>query len=362
MVVKRRPTLTRELLQMKRNYAHWKIAALLFAPVLALAACGDAGGSSGTAETSSEGAGGGGELEPLKIGFTATGGQFADMYVAKEMGFFEDYGIDAELQQLKSSSVLVPAVVSGDVDIAGGDGVAAARSILAGIDVRVVAASVGKNTLEWWADEDIEDIYDLVGKRIGITSPGSLSDISLDRVIAEYPDLERSDFQVVNLEGLSAMIAALESDAVDAITIVPPLGTQTRGTGHHRVLDTSDMPHLGVGYVVNPEYLEENRDLVERTVAALLDAHEFIQDANNREAVAEAIGKYSQIEDQELNLYAYDYYVDGEIYIPDMEVPVDTLELMFQLVVDKEGGSLDDVDIPSYVEDSVVKDAQKLRE
>lgn len=340
----------------RRSYR--KFMALLFAPVLALAACG--GDDSDTQQAGEQAEADGSGAVPVKIGYTSTGGQFADMYVAEEAGFFEEYGIDAELIRLQSSSTLVPAVVSGDVDMAGGDGVAAARSILAGIDVKVVAASVGTNTLEWWADEDVEDIYDLVGKKIGITSPGSLSDLSLDRVLEQYPDLERDDFEVVNLEGLSAMIAALESDAVDAITIVPPLGTQTRETGHHRMLDTSDMDHLGVGYVVEPGYLEDNREVVVKVVAALLDAHEYIQDPANREEVAEYIGQYSEIEDEELNLYAYDYYIDNGVYIPDMQVPMDTLQTMFDLVIEKEGGSVDD--ISAFVDDSVVEEAQQLRQ
>ena len=339
-----------------KRHTYRKYLALLFAPMLALAAC---GGDGDTEQTSEQGENGSDSVS-VTVGYTATGGQFADMYVAYEAGFFEEYGIDAELLRLQSSSTLVPAVVSGDVDIAGGDGVAAARSILAGIDVKVVAGSVGTNTLEWWADEDVEDIYDLVGKKVGITAPGSLSDLSLDRVLDEYPDLSRDDFEVVNLEGLSAMIAALESGAVDTITIVPPLGAQTQDTGHHRVLDTSDMDHLGVGYVVSPSYLEENRDVVVKVIAALLDAHEYIQDPANREEVAEYIGKYSEIEDQELNLYAYDYYVDNEVYIPDMKVPMDTLQLMFDLVIEQEGGSVDD--ISAYVDDDVVEEAQQLRQ
>jgi len=302
-------------------------------------------------------------LTKLKVGYTATGGMFTDLFVAKELGFFEDWCLDVELIQLQSSSVLVPAVISGEVDIASGDGSAAARSVIAGLDVRILAASNGSNILEWWGLEEYKSVRDLVGKTIGITAPGSLSDTSLYRVFQDDPalaGLSRDDFEIVNLAGLGAMVAALESGAVQAITILPPLGVQTRATGHHVIYDTRYMDHLASTTVVNPAFMAGNGETIVRYLAATMDALAYTADTANRTEVAITAGRYANVDSISLNEYAYDYFLEG--WLLDMEVPIETLQKMFQVVFDVEGsGQLSDIDFDKIVETSFLREAQELR-
>lgn len=302
-------------------------------------------------------------LTPLKVGYTATGGMFTDLFVAKDLGFFEDWCLDVDLVQLQSSSVLVPAVISGEVDIAVGDGSAAARSVIAGLDVRILAASNGSNILEWWGLEEYTSVRDLVGKTIGITAPGSLSDTSLYRVFQEDPELaglSRSDFEIVNLAGLGAMVAALESGAVQAITILPPLGVQTQASGHHVIYDTRYMDHLASTTVVNPAFMSGNGDTIVRYLAAVMDALAFVADTSNRTEASVTSGRYANVDSISLNEYAYDFFLPG--WILDMEVPIETLEAMFQVVFDVEGsGQLSDIDFDTIVESSFLRQAQELR-
>lgn len=303
------------------------------------------------------------DLTSLKVGYTATGAMFTDLFVAKELGFFEDWCLDVELLQLQSSSVLVPAVISGEVDIAAGDGSAAARSVIAGLDVRILAASNGSNILEWWGLEEYKSVRDLVGKTIGITSPGSLSDTSLYRVFQDDPSLaglSRDDFEVVNLAGLGAMVAALESGAVQAITILPPLGVQTRASGHHVIYDTRYMNHLASTTVVNPSFMDGNGETIVRYLAAVMDALEYTVDTANRTEVAITAGRYANVDSISLNEYAYDFFLEG--WLVDLEVPVETLEKMFQVVFDVEGkGQLSDIDFDKIIETSYLSEAQELR-
>jgi NitT/TauT family transport system substrate-binding protein len=52
----------------------------------------------------------------VKIGFTPTAEGLA-LLVAADQGFFKNHGIDAEPQLLRSTSVIVPGMVSGDIQI-----------------------------------------------------------------------------------------------------------------------------------------------------------------------------------------------------------------------------------------------------
>ena len=62
----------------------------------------------------------------------------AGFYIAKEKGYFEDYNIEVEFAQFANSDEMLPALASGDVDIAGGVSTASFFNAIAqGIDVKI---------------------------------------------------------------------------------------------------------------------------------------------------------------------------------------------------------------------------------
>ena len=64
----------------------------------------------------------------------------AGFYIAKEKGYFEDYNIEVEFATFANSDDMLPALASGEVDIAGGISSAAFFNAIAqGIDVKIVA-------------------------------------------------------------------------------------------------------------------------------------------------------------------------------------------------------------------------------
>ena len=99
----------------------------------------------------------------------STFGRDAYAYVAKEMGYFEEEGLDVEI--IPSGGDIVPqdALANGDVDFAIAWVPKALGSIEAGAGLTNIAQIFQRSgTLQvTWADSDIESVADFEGRTIG---------------------------------------------------------------------------------------------------------------------------------------------------------------------------------------------------
>src|SRR5689334_4644036 len=56
----------------------------------------------------------------MTVSYSASGGQYINIFAAKELGIFEKHGLDVTLQQINSSSQAVASLRSKSVDVATG--------------------------------------------------------------------------------------------------------------------------------------------------------------------------------------------------------------------------------------------------
>jgi NitT/TauT family transport system substrate-binding protein len=59
-----------------------------------------------------------GIAQSLKVPFAALSPTYAPLWIADQAGFFKKHGLDVQLVYISSGSVIVPAILSGQVDIA----------------------------------------------------------------------------------------------------------------------------------------------------------------------------------------------------------------------------------------------------
>jgi NitT/TauT family transport system substrate-binding protein len=279
---------------------HTRLITIAVAAALALSAC--AGGDAGKTVTADAN----GQL-PLKIGYTAPGAGYADLYVAADHGIFAKHGLNVELVRLNDSSQLVAGLTSGSVQIGVGVAQDTAAAIMKGTDLRYVAMSEPHYNLELWANPEIKSVEDLRGKKVAITSPGSQSDFGLTDLLEKH-GMTRDDVTGVFVKSIAAEVAALQSGAVSALLTQPPQGAETREKGAVRIAALNDMDFpLGV-YTVQGKYLDSNREVVRRFVAAEAEALKFLR--SNEKETLQSIQKYTGIEKPDLAKYAYDFFLD----------------------------------------------------
>lgn len=246
-------------------------------------------------------------LLPVKIGYTALGAGYSDLYVAADYGIFKKHGLNAQIVRINDSSQLVPSLASGSVQIGVGVAQDSAKAIMKGAELRYIAMSEPHYNLEMWASPSVKTIQDLKGKKVAITSPGSESDYGLTALLRSK-GMKRSDVTAVFVKGIPAEVAALESGAVSAILTQPPNGTQSREKGAHRLASLAGLPFPLGAYTVQASYLKQNPEVVKRFVAAETESLQYLR-SHKQETMA-SIQKHSGVKNAALAEYAYDFFLD----------------------------------------------------
>jgi ABC-type nitrate/sulfonate/bicarbonate transport system substrate-binding protein len=138
--------------------------------------------------------------------------------VAHELGIFKKHGLDVTIVDFASGSKMAQAVAAGSIDIADGAGTEMAL-IAKGAPMKAVCEDEGTFPflsvgVPW--DSPIKNAKELKGKKIGVSSSGSLTDwlaLELAKKQGWAPD---STMRVAIGSGTASVVAAFRDHQVDA--------------------------------------------------------------------------------------------------------------------------------------------------
>jgi len=122
------------------------------------------------------------KLESFNIAYTSATPTRAPLWIAKEVGLFEKYGLDAKLIYIRAGSPSISALVSGDVHVSSDPAAAAAIAAARGAPIAVVG-TYGLASYRLVAHPAVTAIRNLKGKSIGSVRPGSGPDALLHRFL-----------------------------------------------------------------------------------------------------------------------------------------------------------------------------------
>lgn len=153
---------------------------------------------------------------------------------AEYLGLFDEMGLEVELIE---SQDVVPALASGDADIA----IASPNRFIGGILAGLEATIVGP-TVDVWdqlfivrADYEAESIQDFTGGKIGVSGFGSAGHYSAEKVAAEL-GLAEGDYEIVTLGNLDGLIAGLSNKTIDAFAWSAQAALSLQNSGAGKIL------------------------------------------------------------------------------------------------------------------------------
>jgi NitT/TauT family transport system substrate-binding protein len=207
------------------------------------------------------------EAKKIYIGISNPDMSFLSGGVARFEGYFKDEGLDVELVQI-NANVSVAALAGRNIDynlilqsVVTGN--------LRGLPLKVVAILIERPTHALVAHPSIQKFADLRGKKIGISSFGSLTDI-LVRLTAVHFNLDlKNDLQLVAAGGSSGRVAQLQSGLVHASLVTPPANVAAEALGFKTLLSVGNLfpfPVNGVG--IHEQKLRNERDEVKKVLRA----------------------------------------------------------------------------------------------
>src|SRR5215813_9452119 len=114
-------------------------------------------------------------LESIVIAYPTTSSQFAPLWFARDVGLYEKNGIDAKLVFVSGGSVLLQAMLAGQVQAAQNGVTETVTAILRGGDIRMLGVTAKIFPYTLIAAKNIKGAKDLVGGRVAINRIGDVS-------------------------------------------------------------------------------------------------------------------------------------------------------------------------------------------
>jgi len=229
------------------------------------------------------------------------------LWIAKEGGYFEKNSLDVELSNIASAQS-VAALVSGQVKFAQMGGSETLSAAAQGADVKVIGMIAGVYPFVLEVNASIKTVADLKGKKIGVSSIGSSSDIAT-RVALKKMGLDPDkDVTITTVGSVQQRTAAMLTGAIDAGLAQPPDTIVLEEKGYHVLYDLAaqKLPSANTAVVVQGTYITQNREVVQRYVDSLTQA--IVRERNDKAFALTVLQKYLKTDDQKALNAAYDFY------------------------------------------------------
>jgi NitT/TauT family transport system substrate-binding protein len=202
------------------------------------------------------------------------------VFMGMEKGYFDDVGIDVELETGKSVADMVSALGTGQMDVnVGGISAGTFAAVSRDVDLRVVAAAavhapegINHNWLlarkELYDAGELRDVRGLRGRRVALNAPGGIHEYLLAKLLQQQ-GLSLPDLADVTYLGYPDALLAVSRGAADAMLVAEPFGTEAVERGIATVIENRAYPGLQMTYVYfSPTFIRERPDVARRWLLA----------------------------------------------------------------------------------------------
>ena len=236
-----------------------------------------------------------GQPVPLNVGF-GVAADFLPAFVAKEEGLFEKNGLAVTLTRFPNTTVIVPAIVSGNIRI----GASTLPNIIlagqAGLDLVAISGAARllksnpRTQLVTRTGFTVTSAKDLVGKRVGVPGINSVLDIYLRKwLLTNGVQLNQVTIAEVPFATMGDLLKSGQLDA--AVAVEPLLGRiLSTGAGQAAVDFISEVnPDLvGALWASTRSWANQNVSTVRGFQKSLAEGLDYIKEKPDRAREIEA--------------------------------------------------------------------------
>lgn len=219
-------------------------------------------------------------LTHISIGVTSKSTGSLHLYVAKNLGIFQKYGIEAEIP-VAASAAMVAGLTQGDLDFMGTIP-GAIQGAEKGLPIRGVFVAKEHPEYLLVGDTGYTKAEQLKGKQLAGSLPGELPSLLLAKIL-ELNGLSESDYTVISVSNDSARAALIENHRAAAGLLGLSQSLPLIDAGHPVIDSTLEKIFIpSSGLAASLDTISKRRDLTQRTVAALVEATSIIKTDKTR--------------------------------------------------------------------------------
>ena len=255
------------------------------------------------------------------------------VYVAKDLGYFDEEGINLELAAFESGLQSLRGGVSGSVDILGASSEPVIAAISRGAKIRSIFSYAHRLTVVMAAQESIRRPADLRGKNLGIQEVGAFREV-MTRAVLHSAGLTQQDVNYVPVSS-AGYITALIGNKIDTaiLHIDQAYMARTKKASLHPLVPLWEiMPSYWYGtFSTTEELLRKDSDLLARAVAAIIKAHRFMY--RNKERTLDLASKHTGYPKEVLGP-AYDALAAAKVWPVNDGMPAEMVQVTINKMVE----------------------------
>jgi len=241
-------------------------------------------------------------LEKKKITI-AVGGKnlfyYLPLTVAERQGYFKDEGLEVEIPDFAGGAKALQALVGGSADMVSGAYEHTINMQAKNQPIKAVVLQAGYSSIVLLLPKDKAAKYtgpkDLKGLKIGVTAPGSSTNMFANNLLAKA-GLKPSDAAFVGVGAGAGAVAAMEKGEIDAMSNLDPVISQLEATGKFVAVADSRTEkgmkefyggdyHASTIYA-NEDFVKKNPNTTQAVVNAMVRALRWISKATPEQIMA----------------------------------------------------------------------------
>jgi NitT/TauT family transport system substrate-binding protein len=219
--------------------------------------------------------------------------EHAPFYLGKERGYFDQEGIDLDIQEGRGSGVTVQAVAAGTATFGYADVPTMIKAAAKGAPVTAIGVALQTSPMSvmGFADKNIRKPEDIKGKTVAVTPGDSMSQVW--PLFLKKTNLKEGDFKVVAGDGQTKLNAVMNDQADLLLGYVMDQAIKLQD-GKNKAVYPIRFADYGVnmvssGIIAQKDLLKQKPDLAKRFMRAATRSLE--EAAKNPEAAVDAMIK-----------------------------------------------------------------------
>jgi NitT/TauT family transport system substrate-binding protein len=186
------------------------------------------------------------QLEPLNVSYASVTGSRIPLWIAKDAGLFDKYGLQVNLIVIAAGNAAIGALAGGDVEILGAPGTTTMVSAAKGLPV-VIIGTFGPAAWKLAAHPSVKSIQELRGKVVGISRPGTTIEFATRRALSKLGFTPGKDVQVLatGLAESNKRVMIMHQGKIDATLVSPDNLFEAEQKGF-KLSILADLKELGI--------------------------------------------------------------------------------------------------------------------
>ncbi len=227
--------------------------------------------------------------QKIRVGFPSLAFSYMPFYVAQEKGLLKKAGLEAEYIQMRTG-IQPQALINGNINFfpSVSTGISAAVS---GLPLVVVLNFYNGTPWVLVTNKSINKPQDLIGKNLAVSGIRTSPHWFLQAALKKW-EIPEKQVSLISTGGTSSSFAALTTNQVVGAVLTPPFDDKAVSLGFKKFMFIGDLaPIPYVGLVTSQAEAKNNRDRIQKTIAALLEAVAWLR-ANRAESAKMIADKF----------------------------------------------------------------------